>query len=182
MTVNLTYQQYIPHPSIVEVWSIMKVPMAGLPIKGLLIAPEGKYSYCIIKDSLSPDLIYKAIGTRNFGCCTRYLGPIPFLVIFDKDAPEESITPIHGPDMERSVIGNVLIFGKDDEDDSFRSLTDFEITTLRNNTVFLHKRGISYFGVNNMTREPTPLNIDCVASDDTPKEMQEISLMKDSED
>lgn len=160
----------------------MNVGMAGLPVKGLLIAPEGKYSYCVIKDNLSPDLFFKAIGTRNFGICTRYLGPIPFLVVFDKDAPDESITPLHDPDFNRSVIGNVLIFGKD-ESGSFRSLTDFELAALRNNTVILSKNGITYFGINNVTRKPGPIDVGLDNSDpDVPEQNEEISLMMDHDD
>lgn len=158
------------------------VPMAGLPIKGLLIAPEGSHAYCIIKDVLSPDLIYKAIGTRNFSVCTRYLGPIPFLVIFDKDVPDNAITTLHDPDFGRSVIGNVLIFGKDD-DGSFKSLSDFELTALRNNTAMLSKGKITYFGINNVTRSPGSLAAKLEDPVSLPPDQKEaISLMKDFKD
>lgn len=159
----------------------MIIPMAGMPIKGLLIAPEGKYAYCIVKDSLSPDLIYKTIGTRNFGVCTKYLGPTPLLVIFDQDATPESITPLHGPNKERSVIGNVLIFGKDNEG-SFRSLNDFELSLIRSHTVLLSKRGMTYFGINDITDEPQPLELGYISSDEPPKFNEEISIINESEE
>ena len=160
----------------------MNIGMAGLPVVGLLIAPEGDCAYCVIKDRLSPDLFYKAIGTNNFGVCTRYLGPMPFLVVFDKEAPDEALTPLHDPEFNRSVIGNVLIFGKGD-DGSFRSLTDFELTALRNNTVLLSKRGITYFGINNVTRSPGKLNVSIDnSSDRAPEPNGVVSLMTDQTD
>lgn len=143
----------------------MNIPMAGKPIKGLLIAPETSRAYCVFKDTLSPDLIYVALGTKDFGYCTRYLGPIPFLIIFCEDVDDDAITTIHGPNSERVIIGSSMIFGKD-EDGSFRSLTDFELSALRNNTSMLSKRNITYFGVNGVTKEPRPLELEVIGVDD----------------
>ena len=158
----------------------MNVPMAGKPIKGLLIAPERSRAYCVFKDVLSPDLIYKALGTKDFGYCTRYLGPIPLLIVFCCDVDRDAITTIHGPDRERVIIGSSMIFGKD-EDGSFRSLTDFELTALRNNTSILSKRNITYFGVNGMTKDPRPLELEAVGSDDDIPGSDVVSLMDDRE-
>lgn len=158
----------------------MNIPMAGKPIVGLLIAPEGSKAYCVFKDTLSPDLIYNALGTRDFSYCVRYLGPIPFLIVYCCDAPRDAITTIHGPNRERVIIGNSMIFGRD-EDGSFRSLTEFELNALRSNTSMLSKRNITYFGVNGMTKDPRPLEFGPSESDnDVLSQNEAISLMNES--
>lgn len=158
---------------------MMNIPMAGQQIKGLLIAPETSRAYCLFKDTLSPDLIYRALGTKNFTYCTRYLGPIPFIIVCCVDVDEDAITTVHGPDRERVIIGSCMIFGQD-EDGSFRSLSDFEIVSLRNNTTIWSKKNITYFGVNGMTKEPRPLELDVVNINGSVSSKDEvISLMND---
>jgi hypothetical protein len=136
----------------------MRVPLAGSKARGLLIAPDCSDRFGEIDETLSPDRLYDLLGTVDIGVCTRYIGPVPLLIMFDRGNTEDSTPTVHGPDGEVSIRGNVLVFGRDPEG-SFKSLSDFEVGLLKSHTDLVRCDGKTYFALSDVTKNPVPMSV-----------------------
>ena len=130
----------------------MDAPNAGLKIRAFAVTDD-KFGPVTLE--FTPKGIEEYLGTRSFCLMSKYVYTIPIAVCYRSTVSNDATETVYG---DERIKGDILLFGGSAE--GVRSLSDFEITTIRSCAKLMKFNGVCKLLISNVTKKPKEIPLE----------------------